>query len=294
MILQSWEPNQGSLNSFLSSILAKVHGVDFVATCWIRRRWIIYDHVSSARRVFAVRNCSSWRAHRRYDQSIAKANNCQVTSAVTKPIASATMFGEQIRSISAAGAKLKDRIVLTKGVGMEGTLILMSDCRERIVKSGILSNAEIDKAISDLKFTVSVVKEALLAISNEGVNAMHDPTEGGLLNALYEMADACNLGFVIDNEKIHLREDTKKLCQFFKIDPLHLISSGALLLTVDPGKVDSLLKLFKENSIDAEDIGEIVEEGVNIVINNGQRLAAKRPVQDALWDAIGENKELSE
>lgn len=213
-----------------------------------------------------------------------------MTSTVNKPIASATMFGEQIRPISSAGAKLNDRLVLTKGVGMEGTLILLSDCRERITKAGILDNEKIDEAISELKLAVSVVKEALLAIHNNGVNAMHDPTEGGLLNALYEMADASGLGFIIDYDKIHLREDTKKVCEFFKIDPLHLISSGALLLTVDPKHVEELVKTLTDNGIDAAEIGEIVDGARHLIYKDGQKLTATRPVQDALWDALGENK----
>ncbi len=41
---------------------------------------------------------------------------------------------------------------------------------------------------------ISVVKDALTAYGAGGVHAMHDPTEGGILNGVHEMADAAGLG----------------------------------------------------------------------------------------------------
>lgn len=74
---------------------------------------------------------------------------------------------------------------------------------------------------------ISVVEDALTA--NEiGVHAMHDPTEGGVANGLHEMADAAGLGFrVYGGERIPIREETIKICEFYNLNPpLALISSG--------------------------------------------------------------------
>jgi hydrogenase maturation factor len=209
-----------------------------------------------------------------------------VTSAVTKPVASATMFGEQIRPISAASAQLHDRLVLTKSVALEGTLILLSECKDKILRGGVLTEAEIEKGISELQNKVSVVKESLISVENSGVNAMHDPTEGGLLNALYEVADASNLGFSINQDKVNIREDTAKLCHFFNIDPLQLISSGSLLLTVRPTHCGSLVEKLVASGIDAADIGEVVGKDSYEIVREGTKQLARRPPQDALWDAL--------
>lgn len=218
----------------------------------------------------------------------------KVTSAVTKPIASATMFGEQVRPISAAGARQGDKIILTKSVAMEGTLILLSECGDRLVTQGVFTKEEVKQGIEELKDTVSVVKDAIVSVSNEGVHAMHDPTEGGLINALYEMADASNLGFIIYQDKVNIRDDTKKLCNYFKIDPLHLISSGALLLTADPAQVAPIIQTLAENGIQASEIGEVSDHTTHNIIKNGKIESAKRPVQDSLWDALDINNKTSE
>ena len=81
---------------------------------------------------------------------------------------------------------------------------------------------------------ISVVKDALTAYRTGGVHAMHDPTEGGILNGIHEMADAANLGARIFEEKITVEPETAKICRFYEIDPLQLISSGALLIAADP------------------------------------------------------------
>eukprot|EP01126_Amoeba_proteus_P064895 TRINITY_DN9138_c0_g1_i1.p1 TRINITY_DN9138_c0_g1~~TRINITY_DN9138_c0_g1_i1.p1 ORF type:complete len:262 (+),score=48.14 TRINITY_DN9138_c0_g1_i1:1235-2020(+) len=212
----------------------------------------------------------------------------EVSSSVNKPIASATLIGEQIRSISAAEAKLGDRIVLTKSVGLEGTLILLSEFTKKICSSGVLEEHVIEDCKNELKHTLSVVKDAMLAIQNVGVTSMHDPTEGGLLNGLFEVADASGLGFEVDHDRLCIRNETKKICQFFGIDPLLLISSGALLVTVHPLHVKQLLNTYEDNGIVAHEIGEMTRGGVYSLKENGRTRSVERVVQDSLWDVLKE------
>ena len=72
------------------------------------------------------------------------------------------------------------------------------------------------------------MKDALTAYRAGGVHAMHDPTEGGILNGIHEMADAAGLGVRVFEEKITVEPETAKICRYYEIDPLQLISSGAL------------------------------------------------------------------
>ena len=61
---------------------------------------------------------------------------------------------------------------------------------------------------------------------------MHDATEGGLLNSVYEIGIASGNGIRIDFDKITVDSDIAKLCSLFNIDPLRSISEGTLLITV--------------------------------------------------------------
>lgn len=71
---------------------------------------------------------------------------------------------------------------------------------------------------------------------------MHDPTDGGLLEGLYEMSIAANKGFIVWENKIPIAEETKVLSKHFNIDPLKLISSGVLLAAIPSEKHMRLLE----------------------------------------------------
>ena len=102
--------------------------------------------------------------------------------------------------------------------------------------------AEILESAKDFYNQISVVKDALTAYRTGGVHAMHDPTEGGILNGIHEMADAANLGVKIFEEKITVEPETAKICRFYEIDPLQLISSGALLIAAEPEAADKIIE----------------------------------------------------
>ncbi|MBS3815732.1 MAG: hydrogenase, partial [Hadesarchaea archaeon] len=101
----------------------------------------------------------------------------EVTPGLGRILISGAMIGEapKDRWVSAAGAKPGDKIILTKGVGIEGTFILAVD-REKELKKA-LGEDLVNRAM-EFREKLSVVKDALTAIKTGGVNAMHDPTEG--------------------------------------------------------------------------------------------------------------------
>lgn len=203
----------------------------------------------------------------------------EVTSAVNKLVVSVTVIGKNKRgsSVRTGGAKLGDDIVVTKTLGLEGTYILINDYEERIKK--VLTEDEI-KLGKTLINKISVLNEG--KICNEfGVNSMHDITEGGLLGGIFEVAMACGYGFRIFKDKIPLMEITRKVCDEFKIDPLRLISSGSMLITVSDGT--ALCKRLKEFEIDSAVIGKIEKEG-GILVDGYNEYIVEPPKRDELFN----------
>jgi hydrogenase expression/formation protein HypE len=115
---------------------------------------------------------------------------------------------------------------------------------------------------------------------------MHDPTEGGIAGALKEMVEAAGCGCLIYESRLNIRSDTHKLTQHFQINPLHLISSGALLVTVHPNELKQLLKTFEANDISASHIGYITQEKEMLLDRNGKTEKLEAPETDALWAAL--------
>lgn len=213
--------------------------------------------------------------------------HCESTPGLQNPIAVGCIMGltDKGNYVTAGGAKAGDKILLTKSVGIEGTAILASDREQQLEKSlgpSILADA---KAFYK---QISIVKDALIAFRTGGVHAMHDPTEGGVAGGIHEMADASELGFRISEDKIVIEPETSKICRYFEIDPLQLVSSGALLISAKPEKASEIVLALEKQHVYAAVIGEFLT-------NVDRRLVAKRdgsmqdlprPVSDHLWMAL--------
>ncbi|WP_092635970.1 AIR synthase family protein [Haloplanus vescus] len=201
----------------------------------------------------------------------------EVVAGLARPLCSLTCFGVADRYVSSGGAKPGDRILLTKGAGIEATGVLATDFRDRLDLADDLAGRA-RAAFDDL----SVMPES--AVLAPVATAMHDPTEGGVLEGLIEMAIASDSTLRVDRDEIHVRPETRAACEAVGVDPLRVLGSGALLATVDDSETDAALNALEAEGIDAAVIGR-VESG-----DAGVELGVERytePIRDdmyALWD----------
>jgi len=181
----------------------------------------------------------------------------EVVDAVTRPVVAATTIGVVRRSdLREKRAALPgDRIVLTKGLAVEGAALLARELGERLRVLG-MSDAEL-AACRDLLDQVSVVPEARIAAGFAGVRAMHDVTEGGLATALRELAAATGRDVVVHVELVPVLPEAARLCALLRADPLGLIGSGSLLICCDPAETAALVSRLAGAGIAAADIGEL-------------------------------------
>lgn len=91
--------------------------------------------------------------------------------------------------VTPRGARPGDSVLLTKGVPIEATAILAREFPERL--AGVLSAKELRHARFFLHEPgISILRDAQIALAAGKVTAMRDPTEGGLVTALWELAQA--------------------------------------------------------------------------------------------------------
>ncbi|MFB0501360.1 MAG: AIR synthase family protein, partial [Candidatus Bathyarchaeia archaeon] len=212
----------------------------------------------------------------------------EFTPSIKRPILITTAIGEaeKGRFVRSSGARVGDRIVVTKGAAIEGTAILSTELAE-------LLETKVDRAVVKRaqKFVrmISVVEDALTAIEVGGVHAMHDATEGGIAGCLQEIAWASNVGVVVHEERIPIYEETRAVCNALNIDPLKTISSGALIISAHPDKAEEIVVALKKKGIQASVIGKTVDkrEGSYILRCDGTKLDLSRPVKEELWSALG-------
>jgi hydrogenase expression/formation protein HypE len=202
----------------------------------------------------------------------------EVTEAVNRIVVSCTAIGKGKKgcAVATSGAKIGDDIVVTKLLCMEGTSIIVNDHLRKV--SDVLTIKEIEIA-KDYINSISVISEGRIA-GEHGVNAMHDITEGGVLGALWEVAEASNLGFKVYNHKMPISDITYKICEKLHIDPLKFISSGSMLITVTSGK--ELVEKLNSKGIKATIIGNITEARGILVTDNAERDVLP-PTRDELF-----------
>jgi hydrogenase maturation factor len=213
--------------------------------------------------------------------------HCESTPGLANPIVVGCIMGltEKGKYVTAGGAKAGDKLILTKSAGIEGTAILASDREEQLKK---VFNSTILESAKRFYNQISIVKDALTAYRAGGVNAMHDPTEGGILNGIHEMADAAGLGARIFEEKIVVEPETVKICRFYEIDPLQLISSGALLIAAEQKAANDIVDNLCHEHIYADVIGEFSPNlKKRLLVHKDDSVEMlPRPISDHLWLAL--------
>ena len=206
----------------------------------------------------------------------------EVVPGLERAIVSGFMLGEVSAEskITTDGAQIGDAILLTKGIGIEGTGILASDLRHKLVDH--MSATQLDRAAKFLDM-ISVVPEALEASRIGGVHSMHTPTEGGVLNGLLEVSEACKLGFTVYDDDMPVLDETKAISKALGIDPLKLLSSGSLLICVDPDRSKDIILGLEKIGVKSKVIGKMTEGPCVIIDGNGVKRAAGEVLQDELF-----------
>lgn len=217
-----------------------------------------------------------------FDQLIAACRELQISlvgghSEVTfdlhHPIVVGQMLGEVRKSnvIRTSGAQLDDVLILTKTIAIEGTALLAREAAEHLKSSGM--QPDLIERAGDLLFNpgISIVPEAITASENFKIHSMHDPTEGGIATGLYEIATASGLGLEVSVDRLPILPETQMICDILGLNPLGLLGSGSLLLTLAPERASALITTLKRAGISATVIGRMTKptEGVTLATPNG-------------------------
>jgi hydrogenase expression/formation protein HypE len=184
-------------------------------------------------------------------------------------------------------AKADDDLILTKSAGYGATSVL-TEAFPRTVRKAI-GTSSFEKARKYF-FQSNTVKDAVTAASagihERGVTAMHDATEGGIVSALLEMAEASGLGGSVFLDDIPISDETRELCRFFRIDPLVSLGEGCLVIACRPHRTDAVIGRLRSRGINATVVGRLSSKirGMYGVTRKG-RARLRYPTMDPYWRA---------
>jgi hydrogenase maturation factor len=189
----------------------------------------------------------------------------EVTPRLSHPIVAITAFSYVDDYVTSGDAMSGDTVIMTKTAGLEGTAALGGS----------------KKFLRQL----SVVDEAVRAYGTGYVHAMHDCTEGGVLGAVFEMSLASGLGFELKEADVPVAPETARLCKKLAMDPLKLIGSGSLLLSVERGKEAEVIEAL--SPVRASMVGNFTRAGRVLRRRDGTRSRLSEAPEDELWRALG-------
>lgn len=206
----------------------------------------------------------------------------EITNAVNRFVISCTAVGRCLKDklISTDGARDGDSLVITKHAGLEGASIIAREKESELINA--LGIQTVNEAKSFIEH-ISVVRDGLTA-AGFGVDAMHDITEGGVLGAVWELCEASGTGADIYAEKIPVNMSTRKICEYYDIDPLKLISSGCMLIAASNG--EGLVKKLDSEGIMASVIGRLNNTGKKRLITANGIKDIDSPGSDELYKVL--------
>ncbi len=167
----------------------------------------------------------------------------EVTDAVRRAVVVGQMLGLANQVIPTAGLRVGDVVLQIGPAPVEGAAVLAGAAGERgrEVAPDLLraAAAAIDNP------GIGVVAQALLA-AELGAMAMHDPTEGGLAAALWELARASGLALRVDRSAALWFAPGVAVCRALGADPWATLASGALLAGFARGAADFAIRRLRD------------------------------------------------
>jgi hydrogenase expression/formation protein HypE len=180
--------------------------------------------------------------------------------------------------------KLDGLVMVTSGLGIVQKGKAIRDSSLEVGDKIIISGSVGDHGMSlmafrkgfefetDLKSDVAPVWGVVSrSLDVGGVTAMKDPTRGGLANAINEMAKKSDVGVMLHDDLIPVKEEVKAVSDMLGIDPYDVANEGKVVMGVKSESANDVLKAIRKDRYghDAEIIGEVVE---------GSRVLVETPV----------------
>ena len=165
----------------------------------------------------------------------------------------------------------EDKIIVTGSIGDHGAAILAARYE---IESSIESDAQpLNKLMEK-------------ALEKGGITAAKDPTRGGLANLLNEWREKSNIGFLIREKDLPIKQETRAICELLGIDALELANEGIYAMAVVPEMAEDVLEAIKKlpEGRNAAIIGEARKDYEYAVLETS--VGGKRIIEAPIGSAV--------
>jgi hydrogenase expression/formation protein HypE len=167
--------------------------------------------------------------------------------------------------------------VITTGIGLVADGVELGPERvrpgDKVLVSGtigdhgvtiMLARGELDIEADVCSDTQSLwpIASVLMDTCRGDLRCMRDATRGGVATVLNEIAVAGQVGIVLEESRVPLRDEVRGAGEILGIDPLYMANEGKLVAFVAPDAAERALELMRAlpSGAQAAIVGEVTEE----------------------------------
>lgn len=171
-----------------------------------------------------------------------------------------------------------NEILLCGYAGLEGTLRILDEAEAELSHRFVPTFLEKTKKLKEKL----ACPEQILEVAAEGKPglAVRQIGSGGILAALWELAEAEKIGFEVSFSKIALKQETVEICEFYQLNPYLITSAGSFLIVTDRG--EESVELLKKCGVDVTRIGIVKDQNARELTGGEEVRYLDRPAADEL------------
>jgi len=162
--------------------------------------------------------------------------------------------------LSTSGVGLTDRVIRDSGLSVGDDVIITGTIGDHGL--AVLSARNDLGLLGDLRSDVAPINalvRAALAAAGASLHAMKDPTRGGVIGALTEMAHKAGVTIVLDQKSLPMSAPARAAAEILGIDPLGVANEGKALIGVHPSATAATLAALRTHPLgrEAAHIGQV-------------------------------------
>ncbi|MGD8230070.1 MAG: hydrogenase expression/formation protein HypE [Desulfobacteraceae bacterium] len=159
-------------------------------------------------------------------------------------------------NVSGSNARPGDVLIINGPIGDHGMAILSK-------REGLQFDSPIISDSAPLNALVSSILEV-----SDGIHVLRDPTRGGVVTVLNEVASGSGVGIHLFEEDVPIRPSVAAACEILGLDPLYVANEGKCLVIVSKNEAKKILRTMKKNSYGKGSVimGEVTAENPGRVL----------------------------
>ncbi|MBU3875917.1 hydrogenase expression/formation protein HypE [Faecalicatena sp. AGMB00832] len=176
----------------------------------------------------------------------------------------------------AADAAPGEDIILCGYIGLEGMLRILAEREEELGQRFVPAFIRQMKGLRHQLLGIPAIRAAKCA----GASAVHQIGSGGILAALWELAEASGIGLEVALSRMSIRQETVEVCEYYHLNPYQMTSTGSFLMTAADG--DALVKELEGVGARAVKLGVATDGKARVITSGEEQRYLDRPAPDEL------------